>query len=178
MKRLILGTFVLLYSNCLLANSVKHIDGHDGSYAVTCTNGDKSGIITYHNNGQVCALSNFINTKCKTSWNKEEAARYICNHSTTTGILKKDSLVLKTKAEVLKGLEDQGVWNIKKAFASTITSYSMKVKILKVIKLKDKTFKYEANGKKVIQHYFDDAIEISDRSGNIYFTKKSNIRFK
>ena len=89
MKRLVLGIFVLLYSNYLLASGVKYIDGHSGNYAVTCTNGDKSGTITYHDNGQICALSNFINAKCKTSWSKEEAAKYICSYSTITGILKK-----------------------------------------------------------------------------------------
>ena len=82
--KLALALVTMAIATTAHASSVKHIDGSGGSYAVTCSNGDKSGIISIQDNGQICVTGKSVSAKCSSRWSKESAAEYFCDKSSAS----------------------------------------------------------------------------------------------
>ncbi|CAM0556628.1 hypothetical protein EHLJMEHL_01716 [Vreelandella titanicae] len=76
MKKIALSFFILALPMAVYAG-VKYMDKFDGGYAITCDNGDRSGIVEVRGNGMVCASSSSKNAKCDT-WSVHRAAEYLC----------------------------------------------------------------------------------------------------
>ena len=142
MKRFILGICLLTSVNYLFASGVKRIDGQNGSYAVTCNNGDRSGRISYQSNGQICAISKYINAKCRAWWDKQKAANYICKNSGENSrkhyVQKGAILCFKFKDITTAVAQDKGVLRIKRGFGSALDNCMItdktNIKIIKTFK--------------------------------------------
>jgi len=100
-----------------------------------------------------------------------------CGGVPKIGKLKTDSMVFNTEDEIVQGLMDQGVWEIKKAFSSMVTERELRVKIIKIIKLKNRTYETEERGEKVIKHYIDDIVVIGDDTEAKYYARLSDVIF-
>lgn len=123
MKNIILYILLICSVNAVTLADVKYIDNAgSGNYAVTCTNGDKSGRI-FSSNGQICANSDNLKTKCSDSWNNQSAATYLCNNSFNASDRKhyarRAAILCVNKKDIIsKEAQDKGALKITRRFQS------------------------------------------------------------